>query len=493
MVMWDGDYPEMPDDSDNENDDYKEKGKTPPLPPEVANGLSLIIGPEDGYIENADVIVRWCITPELTEHLIKTGVDNPHIILSTCTKAGDHEWRGVYPLNELMAYARFYQAGEQKIFASIINMCKSPTLMKDHKKNILMKNVNNYYSYMFQIVGKIERTPDDDNDILAQTEELVEIPAGVFATEVPAWLDWYVNMWHGKFANDDGCQFRTRAIIGLFKWIPMLAWAIIHTLFFGAMVLGAWGMGLYSWIQNWSGFKDPFDISTSTSMLSSSEGKHSNLLDSSYIPWIHWTPTLSQAIVSPFMLCPTIISIWLAVAGLISIGPDLDYLEAFSAFAVAYGIISGLLILWDVSNTLSHLYMVKVEEVDTPDSKISGCSIIFAAIILITICLFIWLPGWLAGAIFTAIGLILFTVWAHTQKWATDLAKGYFKQIDKIYLWINKYFGPNEDYTEMRELFCPKDMSNLTTDIDTLPTESVSWRLRFRNFKAKVCKPRQRR
>ena len=79
--------------------------------PTTVNPFELTIGGPEG-IDNADVPVRWCITPRFIDKMEEDGVKDPHILLVSFNPITNEEVsRTLTPLAELMTYVRFYQAG----------------------------------------------------------------------------------------------------------------------------------------------------------------------------------------------------------------------------------------------------------------------------------------------------------------------------------------------------------------------------------------------
>jgi len=110
----------------------------------LTEGFSLVLGNDDGTIDNADVRVRWCVTPELTKQLEDANVENPHVLLCTYNEAGRHEWRQFFPLNEVISFARFYQAGPMHIAAYIVELSGTPTETKKVKHDYLRHDADAY-------------------------------------------------------------------------------------------------------------------------------------------------------------------------------------------------------------------------------------------------------------------------------------------------------------------------------------------------------------
>lgn len=478
------------------------------LPPEVVNGLTLIVGPDDGVIDNADVRVRWCVTPELTKHLIDKGVENPHIVLSTCDpKTGKHEWRGVFPLNQVITYARFYMAGTMNLYACIVDMEHDATL---RKKTMLKWTQHDYDSYNHQLQsdGNYFRTIGNNEDIHATTTEAVIIPAGVFQKEPPKWLDWFVNLWHGQHKNEDGCEFRRRAALAFtLKWIPMFLWTIIHTVAMGLLYLGYKGLGMGKHIVNTYPIFHPF-AGVSTSMLSAKEGEWGDIRDSKYLFWINWNKDVNQPLFTMLGLSPA----WVSLLAIISLGVAWGEhghlgLDLHSAHENLIGItlfFLTVLFMWDVSMAIGTAFLLYVMKDDCQnylgDDEYGPAHVDMGKAGLVTfVIMFLTLAGWNAlpwqifiaiviaasiiGVLITFINLPIFDRWWNAFNRWTD------RVYDKLY----QLFGSPDDYTEMRELLCPKDKQNLSTDINSLPGSNVAWRLKFRDLKAMVCKPRQRR
>ena len=82
--------------------------------------FELQVGGPEGII-NADVPVRWCITPELVTQMAEDGVVDPHILLVTYHSEVGEMTRQLVPVANLMTYARFYRAGTTKILGWIVD------------------------------------------------------------------------------------------------------------------------------------------------------------------------------------------------------------------------------------------------------------------------------------------------------------------------------------------------------------------------------------
>lgn len=488
-------------------DDYRERGKTPPLPPEVVGGLSLIVGPDDGAIDNADVRVRWCVTPELTAHLVAEGVENPHVVLITCDMKGRNEWRGVFPLNELMTFARFYNAGTMKLGAYIIDALNDPI---ERRGKIIKWTKHDYESYNFgvQTEGYFFRTITDD-EIYADVRENVVIPDGVFQKDPPAWLDWFVNVWHGKHKNDDGCEFRRRAFIAFtVKWIPMTIWAMIYWVVASLVLLAFAGLGLSSWIINLRPLLNPFDLDSAFTMMDTDEGEWGDLRDSKFVLWWTWREdqgekkdrdtTITQPFYTFLPFSPTVFFVVLfgaTEALTINFHDILEFYDAHVALIAIMLFLGGVALLFDICSTMWAAYLKYTDEkyynFSHLDIAKGGALITVSTVAFIAI--FKSVPSHVFMLICIAIVIVGLLIWLFNGIWLSKIGDNVANMIDRGYIWLYNHLSSPDDYTEMRELLCPKDKENLSTNIHNIPFSNLSWRLRYKNLRSMVCKPRQRR
>ncbi len=470
---------------------YQDKGKEKIT---LTEGFSLVLGNDDGTIDNADVRVRWCVTPKLTKELIDKGIKNPHVLVTTFNKKGNNEWRGLFPLNEVMSFARFYQAGPMHITAYIVEFAGTPTKVKNDKDYYLRYDKTSY-SYDLQKGGDICRGVGGDVDFYALTHEIIDIPTGVFDMPAPAWLEWYANLWHGSANADDACGFRTRLLIGTIKWIPMTIWMIFYYLLNAILLGGLWMWGLQSWIANPRALRHPFVGEACFSAVDSDEGKHSNLLDSRYVPRLTWKDGTEQPIWT-FLAVAPMLPVFIFVICLISAEREGILLLHFAHETAAFGtlFLTIVLLTWDLcvaTGNAIETYVKQSGKRKRKEQNIDGVvTALFLLICFATYSLVAVLPFWFTGIVLAG---GFFGGWIFSKPWGEDSFDKYAEKFDDWYDWIMSWFGVKDDYTNMRELMCPDDLKNLSTDMHTLPRKHISWKLRFKNLKAAVCKPRARR
>lgn len=462
--------------------DYKDYGING-----LTTGFELIVGPPDGIIDNADVPVRWCVTPELIAELERLRIKTPHVILGTMTPRGKHEWRTIVPLGDMLAYARFYKAGTMRLFAIIVDV--NAPYMKEREYG--------EFTLVLQRSGKLLKAAgynDGLTAVYASAEADVTIPEGVFGKEPTGWIKWFANLWHGKHKAEDQCEFRRRLIIAFgIKWIFVIGWVIVYTISSLAVLLGLITFGLQAWITNWRTAFRPFGGSWDQ-MFDAQEGEYGDLRDSRYVVWITWNkdPEVKQPLwtlcaLSPFAAGAIASAMFFAVYG----SSDFWWYEwhrmttffvlfvatPFIAIDIASGVLYG-------SMKVLGYYKPEVYE-PLPNMFTVGAVLAFV-IFAITTFTFLASP-WLVTLVW-ALGIGGIGLLAVNN--APKPTSNFSNIFDRIHTII---FGKDvNDYTEIRELLCPKDHANLTTDIDMIPKERRTWRLRVSSFKHKVCRPMQR-
>jgi hypothetical protein len=169
--------------------------------------FELIVGEANGEIHNADIPVRWCVTPTLVKQMEDAGIIDPHVLILTATKSGQEIQRQVVPITELMTYARFTKAGDMRIYGWIVN---GKMGRKKLHKNLTRKVSGRYET---TLVDTWDGTPYEKIGDLsyAHVSMHVEIPTGVFGKEPSPWVKWFSNLWH-ESRTADQCHFRRRMI-----------------------------------------------------------------------------------------------------------------------------------------------------------------------------------------------------------------------------------------------------------------------------------------
>jgi len=447
--------------------------------------FELIVGGERGEITNGDVPVRWCVTPELVKQMEDAGVKDPHVLLVTATPKAREMHRQLIPLTELKAYVRFYKAGEQKLYGFIINGAKGRRFLHSA---YLQKTYRGYNTDIFCTWD--ERAYDEIDEEFARTEITLDIPANVFGKEPSPWMKWYVNLWHPTYNTVDECHYRKRWLLAFsIKWIFVIAWAILYTTFrigvAAVMSLGGyfkqieWKLLLrpYKWHSMDHVFGD-FDFSDSFFFI-----KREQVTS--------YGAVFERFIFFPFVLNPLI----LTVLGLIYLTvPETGQL----VMQILFGIALGMFLIFDIFIFLcdyfekhgtfgingtvgKYINKLPMPEFEAKFFKIVGIialvGIVLGALFLVCFKFELLLQVFLPVAVAAVLAWIF-------VKYGLDL-------LDRFDNFISVSPAKN-DYTEIRELLCPRDKLNLSTDTAFIPPEKRTIRLWYNDMKNKVCKPMQR-
>lgn len=446
--------------------------------------FELIVGDETGEIMNGDVPVRWCVTPELVKQLEDDKIIDPHILLVTATEAGGYEMqRQLVPVSELMTYVRFTKAGTMKLYGFVIDGAAG---RKDLYSRYNRKSCGDYdTTIMFPYTGK----PHDDLfGEYTRTEVTVEIPAGVFGKEPGPWMKWFVNLWHNNSGRVvDQCHFRQRAGLAFtLKWIPVLIWTTflitMRVLLTGAVALA----GYYKNVNFWRSFR-PFKYSNVDFHLVPDLDLSDNffLRKRKYVYPSGYEEMITMWFLMPFN------PLLLTVQAIIIIPTNADF---FVAMAIVTGILSTVAIVYDLgvvflkwltTTTIFEKFSDRINNnvkslVDYFDTNNRWRYLKWAAFALLATMI-----GTVA-AVFVTVGMFLIPV--------TIVCVLFYKYGESMLtLFENMYtVAPeNNDYTEIRELLCPKDELNLKADVHFIPSKQRTVRLWYLDMKNKVCKPMQ--
>lgn len=194
----------------------------------------------DDDITGGSVAVTWCVSKETLEHLDNRGIKNPQVVLCTAPEGERYskskELRKVVPLKDMLAYVTFKTAGKNRIWGFIASNT-GILLVKDidEGKHVYMAQivasdglgynytrdtgVENDDSYLrgqaVRIFGNVCRVEDISKDVLAGLHAdpvSVDVPAGLFAKEPPAWEKWWVNLFFSGNTVDQ-CDYRKRRLL----------------------------------------------------------------------------------------------------------------------------------------------------------------------------------------------------------------------------------------------------------------------------------------
>lgn len=445
--------------------------------------FELIVGDETGEIMNGDVPVRWCVTPELVKKLEDDKIVDPHILLVTATDKGLEMQRQTVPITELMTYVRFTKAGAMKLYGFIIDgACGRKKLHSTYMRKVAG-------DYGTDILYRYTGEPHDHLPLeYTRTEVTVEIPAGVFGEEPGPWMKWFVNLWHtssGKVVDE--CHYRRRLMIAFsLKWLPVLIWAtmliVARVALSSVLALAGYFKGMKFWrafrpfkwcsvdhiLDGINDFDDnPFLIKRKYTYKNGYEQTTTMFFTVAFIPLVLVLQTsfvwafADHFVQSMLIITGIILFIGMGwdIAGLLV--KWLENTEVFEKISKAFGNkLTATFEYLDVNNRWRYL-------------KWLGYGVI-ATIVVIFSSIFITV-----GLILVPTLVVMILLMVYGDAILTRLNNAYTVAPE------------NNDYTEIRELLCPKDELNLKPDINFIPPKQRTIRLWYLDLKNKVCKPMQ--
>jgi hypothetical protein len=201
-------------------------------------------------VDSGTIPVSWCVSKETLDRLAAFYIREPQVVLCVSPKPREGHWhytsreyRKVVPLKDLMAYVEFRYPGENRIYGFISFESEGRTrdrfLSKSHREyftDILNSAGNNWTNWH----GAIE---EDSRDVTS-----VDVPAGCFAPEPPAWEQAWVNHYFFQKCIDQ-CQYRRRRMFA-YTLQPILMF--FNLLFRMLILVGGLLLGTRGATRNWA-------------------------------------------------------------------------------------------------------------------------------------------------------------------------------------------------------------------------------------------------
>ena len=465
--------------------------------------FELIIGDAGGQIDNGDVPVRWCASPDFIKELEAKGVKDPHVLITSYHNGGREGWaydnemdRKLIPLSELMTYVRFTKAGKCKIYGMVLDGAAGRQSLHD-------KYMRKYYGEYHNIISTYNDDLHNDLDyVVVATSNFVEIPENVFGKEPSPWIKWYVNLWHSRDRVADECEFRKRFLIAfIFKWIPFLpfitGWITFRVFYAGSACLA----GYFKKVRFLRAFRpykypsmeynvfddlcrpilDNFFIFTRPE-ISSSKGTISYMyIGLALVPALH-------------LIVASIVLLFLNPDGVVG-------LVAITAGIIA--VIAGILLVLDITiigietmlhfkvgealiNSINKMVLRILDWLPKVDPHSQNAKIAFLSFmgLLAAIIMGVGLKFLIA-----AIGIFIVSILATFVFFFFLLLFS-----DKLLYLMDRYFAMSakaNDYGHITELLCAKEEDNLRPNYKYIPKKQRTVRLWARDLKNKVCKPMQ--
>jgi len=432
--------------------------------------LELVIGREDGVIDNASIPLRWCIDVETMQRL--EGLKNVKILIQVRYNSYTED-RFMVKLSNYMTYIPCRRSGEVEISAYIVSATSEKRSLNYALETVFMMRDGANYNRSINIdctVGKelyIKR-----GDVTFGHCEVVEtvhetykvnIPKNVFGKELPKWFDNLVNRYLSSKTYDEcGKRGRVMSFFFIRSWFMMLD-VIASELRMILMYLAAFLFGWYhiSLKRLKSPFKDGWDA---WHTILNTDVKSGNILQimfdiaakktkKTFKDWDEKHIVKMAGVLAAAASLPMVPILYLGYIALIHLGIGMPLEVAlvapflFNSFlllvigimaSVIIGVLGG--IMWVCTKILNFFSLSKI-----------------------------------ANAIFTPFfdGLD----WVITK--CLLLEK-----------WINDFFDSRALKKEL--LTCNGDANSVTTDIKKIPFKERSVQLIYLDIKNKVCKPMAR-
>jgi hypothetical protein len=458
--------------------------------------FELIIGDAGGVIDNGDVPIRWCLTPNYVKQLERDGIIDPHILLSSFAPdaSGDYTIemdRKLVPLSELMTYLRFYRAGTMKVWGLILD---AHGVGRDKLRDTYIRKLDGEYRNSFVRTYSDGSIFEDSPYMYAHTSELVEIPADVFGKEPSPWVKWYVNLWHNaRHAAVDECDFRRRMMIAFgVKWMAFIPW-LIMLVYARVLFSSFWlSLGYLKSVYFFRSFR-PYKYPSFKSLIDyplSAFGDNSFLFQRrSFMPSYKGE---TELVICGFAFAPIFVIIAIVVAYLLEANGLIGYIVITGGILLTFAALLAFLDLCAILVELS----VSHHTGDKMSSAIRNAFLFLIhgdrrkywlyALIAVTVAVL----AYAIAQVLPHIGVlgVLGAIIIGSMVGAIIFSEALLRLIDKLMT-----LSPEDnDYSKVASLLCPDEEDNLRPNINFIPKKQQTLRLKFLDFKNKVCKPMQR-
>jgi hypothetical protein len=184
--------------------------------------------------------VRWCLDQSEIKQL--ADAQNIHVLFVIAYEGG-REDRMLVPIGQMMAYLNFCRPGKHTVLATVLWGSGFAPMQK-----ICMER-SNRHAYIQELLGwdrtNLRRYEFSDHEIgmlpnSATAALEVTIPAEHFPKEPPAWLRRPVNF-QFPYPPVDECDFRRRCLVALPRLAYFGVWAVITT-FIRAIIAVAYAL-----------------------------------------------------------------------------------------------------------------------------------------------------------------------------------------------------------------------------------------------------------
>lgn len=425
-------------------------------------------------------LIRWCIGRDTLDKLQRRDAQNPHLLLLVVHNGAEIE-RKLVPISQMMEFFAFHRAGEHRIIATIV--WHKEGNIKVLKATFFGRRIGDC------LYDKLDAVDDEGNfslesreylDALEECEIVVNVDPGHFAKAPSKLESWWVNLWYER-APRDQCQFRKRRILAYSVQPPVI---LVYLLFLiSARILaaaffvsiGKRGINFKPLVHPWHyetndiWFRAKWDHK-GTIFSKKKNGDEQDFLITALAPFAPIVWVILFAVLNLInLLAPAFggFHIWTIAAMAVGIQACFSVIiYAFALFFIACFLFTEKVIV-PLFSWMGR-YLAKVSKYIP-----RGMAILFVAAFLVL----------MAKMGLSILMLVLFvsaltwgflTIARHLLKKPPELPKAEFRAVLQL------------EYEGYKSLVCN---GPLKADVRALPKDRQTIYLRFRDLKAKVCKP----
>ena len=440
---------------------------------------------------SGDVAVSWCISPTLSQQLKDEGILHPLVVLLAVDSQGNENGsRTIVPLNDMMTYFRFIKPDTMKLKGYI--MRDSEKTFKQNRQFYDTPNAYNSSGYNIDFIyGGMDKGNESKHwgssslellrykNYITECYTVVEVPKSAFSKPMNPKLQFLLD-WLMKTAPRDDCAQRRR-IIGLltWKWVPILVYALWHVTWRTVPATLMWMAGwtniqwkycfkpwigsiedVFYHVFDWEHRKSTFHSNVLTKRISKKD-----LIESSDgEKWFN----MSKISIAWWMLSP----LWLLAITVFALVVDKPTITTLFIFVGLPTIVATA-----IKTFVNLVEYVPYWTYEVKNAK-SGTN---HAIWLYPLIWFGFVIGLVFSGIAFLVGLILVPV-----IWVSDKIN---KQIDRYGDYLYEREMEQNDFSNNEDILCHNIAEDHIPSFDTIPVNRISYKLRFKRFKQKVCKP----
>lgn len=211
------------------------------IPVEDNLHFELVIGKKDGNIDNASIPIRWCLTKELLDSINESAYKSPQVLIQVqyvtfgknMQQTVLKEERHVFSLNQFIAYVPLSRPGAVVVNAFIVGTVLGD--VKGYVRSLTYQSGYDHNRYWWDelehglpIPMRLSQHDDAVIDIISMTLGYkLTIPETVFGKTPPTWFLDLLNRYQESTIVDQ-CNLRRRMMFFPIKLIFIMLEALIR-------------------------------------------------------------------------------------------------------------------------------------------------------------------------------------------------------------------------------------------------------------------------